>query len=206
MKLEKKIFENCRDRKVPKAKSLAEKLYLEQLKKADEQVVRFYPIFMRHHNLLKNATNLFSGISDRPSEAKVLNLKLVINSLSLNFEELAKWCEERARSWTRFVDSFELYKKSDERKKSLLERYGPSAIGNVLMSVFAEILSGGNFAFSAIVSLVSWFGMEGCKMILSFRWQTRMLRNTALIYRQFSARAKMFSKIYDIPLRKGFLR
>jgi len=206
MKLEKRLFENCRNRKVQKAKSLVEKLYLEQLKKADEQVVRFHAIFIRHHDLLKKATTLFGGISNRPSEAKILNMKSLMDSLALSFEALAKWNRERARSWTDFVDSYELYQTSEERKKGLLERYGPSAIWKSLMSVLAHVLSGGNFDFSAIVSLVSWFGMEGVKMILSFRWQNKMLRNSARVYHRFSARAKGFSKIYDIPLRKGFLR
>ncbi|MGA2309386.1 MAG: hypothetical protein ABSG57_07555 [Candidatus Bathyarchaeia archaeon] len=206
MKLEKKIFENCRDRKIPRAKNVAEELFFEQLKKADQQIVRFYPMFERYDKLLNNATNLFHGISDKPSEGKMKNLKSVMDSLAFNFDELAKWCEERAESWTDFMDSSELYKKSEERKKSLLQRYGPKAIWNVLLSAFADILSGGNHAFSVIFSIVSWFGIEGCKMIFSFRWQTKTLRDAAFIYKRFAARARKFSKIYDIPLRKGYLR
>ncbi|MCJ7635424.1 hypothetical protein MUP77_23920 [Candidatus Bathyarchaeota archaeon] len=206
MKLEKKIFKNCRNRKTPRAKNVAEKLFFERLKEADQQIVRFYPIFEKYHKLLKNATNLFHGISDRPSEGNMKNLKSVMDSLALSFDEQAKWCEERAESWTDFIDSFELYKKSEDRKKSLLKRYGPSAIWNVLLSAFADILSGGNFAFSVIFPLISWFGIEGCKMILSFRWQAKTLRDSAFVYKRFAARARMFSKIYDIPLRKGYLR
>jgi len=206
MKLEKKIFENCRTRKIPKAKSVAEEVFFERLKKADQQIVRFYPIFERYHKLLKNATNLFYGISDRPSEGNVMKMKSVMDSLASNFEEQAKWCEERAESWTDFMDSFELYKKAEERKKSLFDRYGPKAIWNLLLSAFADILSGGNHAFSVIFSIVSWFGIEGCKMIFSFRWQTKTLRGSAFTYKRFAARARMFSKIYDIPLRKGYLR
>jgi hypothetical protein len=206
MKLEKKVFEQCKDRKVPKAKEPAEKLYLEELRRADKQVVKFHPIFVKYHRSLRNATNLFKSISDRPSEANVMKLKPVIERIVLNFEELAKWSEERAKSWTNFVDSFELYRKSEEKKKSLLKRYGPAAIWKVLMSIFAHVLSGGNFAFSVTFSLVSWFGIEGFKMILSFRWQATTLKKTAHIYRQFSARAKTFLKLYDMPLRKGFLR
>jgi hypothetical protein len=206
IKVEKKFFENCRDRKVPKARSLAEKLYFQELKKADNQVVRFYPILIKYNNLLKNASNLFYGISDKPSEEKVQALKIVMGSLAQNFEELAKWCEERAKSWGDFVDSFELYKKSEERKKGLLKRYGPSAIWTILMSAVAEILTGGNLAFSAIVALISRFGTEGFNMILSFRWQIKMLKNTGRAYHQFSARAAKFSKLYDIPFKKSFLR
>jgi hypothetical protein len=206
MKLEKKIFEECRDRKVPRAKSLSEKVYFEQLKKADDQVVRFYPIFARYHGLLKSASILFGGISDRPSEARVQNLKIVTSSLAQNFEDMAKWCEERAKSWADFVDSSELYKRSEERKKGLLEKYGPSAIWTFLMSALAEILSGGNFAFSTIISLISVLGTQGFKMILSFRWQIKMLKNSARGYHQFSIRARKFSKLYGIPLKKGFLR
>jgi hypothetical protein len=206
MKLEKRVFENCRNRKAPRARSPAEKLYLEQLNKADEQVIRFHAVFMRYHNLLRNAANLFSGISDRPSETKVLSMELVTDSLGRSFEELAKWCEKRAKSWPNFMDSFEQFKKSKEAEKGLLQKYGPRAIGNLLMSVVAEILSGGNLAFSAIVSMISWFGIEGFKIITSFRWQTRMLKNSAHVYRRFSNRAKTFSKIYDIPLKKNFLR
>jgi hypothetical protein len=206
LKLEKKMYEKCRDRKVPRAKSLPEKLYFEQLKKADNQVVRFYPIFKRYHNLLKNARMLFSDISDRPSEAKAHKMRTVTGSLAENFEEMAKWCEERAKSWEDFVDSSELYKQSEERKKGILERYGPSAIWTLLMGVLAQILSGGNFAFSTIVSLISWLGTEGFRMIFSFRWQIRMLEKSADRYHQFSARARRFSKLYDMPFRNGFLR
>jgi len=206
MEFQKRIFEQCKNRKIPKAKEPVEKLYLEQLKKADKQVVEFYPTFMRHHKLLKNATNLFSTISDKPSETKVLRLKSVMENLALNFQELSKWCEERARSWPTFVDSFEIYKESQKKKKSFLERYGRAAIWKTVMSIFAHILSGGNFAFSMVLSLISWFGFEGFKMVLSFRWQTRTLRNEARVYRRFSARINSFLKLYDMPFKRGFLR
>lgn len=206
MKVERKIFEQCRDRKIPKSEKPAEKLYLDELKKADKQVVDFHPIFVRYHKLLKTATNLFSGISDNPSEARVMSLKPVMKNLAATFEELAKWCEERAKSWTDFVDNAEIYRKSQEKKKNLFERYGKKAIGTALMGVFAHIASGGNFAFSTVLSVVSMFGREGFKMILSFRWQAKTLKKSALMYRRFSSRVEDFLKLYDMPLKKGFIR
>jgi len=206
MKVERKIFEQCRDRKIPNSKKPAERLYLEQLKKADKQVVDFYRDFVRYHKLLKTATNLFSGISHNPSEANVMSLKPVMKNLAVKFEELAKWCEERARSWVDFVDSVEIYQKSEERRKGLFERYGKRAIGTALMSVFAHIASGGNFAFSIVLSVVSMFGREGLKMILSFRWQVKTLKNSARMYRRFGAKVEDFLKIYDMRLKKGFIR
>lgn len=205
-KLNEKIFEQCKNRKISNSKTLPEKVFFQELRKADEQVIKFYPIFVKYHSLLKNATNLLYQVSNKPSEANVTKLKSVISNLALRFGELANWCEERAKSWPVFVDSYEVYKKLEERKKSWFERYGPRLLWEVVLSVVAYIISAGNFAFSIIFKLISFFGVEGFKIILSFRWQTKMLNKAAGRYRMFSNRAKMFLDLFNLPSRKDFIR
>lgn len=206
LRSEQKIFEQCKNRKTPNSATLPEAVFFQELRKADEQVIKFHPLFVKYHSSLKNATNLFNQVSNKPSEANVTRLKSVIGNIALRFEELADWCEKRAQSWPDFVDSFEFYKESEERKKSLLKRYWPNVVWKVLLSLVAHIISAGNFAFSTIFSLISWLGVKGFKLILSFRWQTKMLKKAARRYRQYSNRAKRFLELYNLPLRKDFLR
>lgn len=206
MKLQKKILQQCKQRKFPKAKEPAEKLYLDQLRKADLQVIEYYPIFKRHHALLKRAKNFFIDISDKPSETKALKLKPVMRKLALNFGELSEWCNQRSQSWPEFVDTTELYKEYKNKQKSYLERYGPSTLWTVVMGIIGHLISKGNLAFSTAFSIAAKFGIGGLKQILSFKWQAGALKKQARVYLQFSERINDFLKIYDVPLRDGFLR
>lgn len=58
--------------------------YKEQLKKADNQIIEFFPIFSRYHALLKQAKSLFIDISEKPSEEKILRLRKVIQTDATN--------------------------------------------------------------------------------------------------------------------------
>jgi len=206
LKLQKKIFSQCKNRKMPKAKAPVEKLYFDQLRKADKQVIEFYPIFLRHHTLLKSAKELFSDVSEKPSEQKIIRTRNVVEKLGQNFGELSRWCENRAKSWPDFVDSAELNKEYEEKKKSFLARYGPRAVFDLMVSVIAEILSGGNIAVSAALPIIAEFGFYGFGTIMNFKWQASMLKKQARTYRKFSKRAANFLKVYDMPLRRDFLR
>lgn len=98
--------------------TLSEALFFQELRRADEQVIKFHPIFVKYHSSLKNATNLFNQVSNKPSEANVTTLKSVIGNVALRFEELADWCEKRAQSWPDFVDSYELHKSQKKEKRA----------------------------------------------------------------------------------------
>lgn len=98
VKLNQKILEQCKNRKMPKATTIAERTFFQELRKADEQVIKFHPIFLKYHSSMKNATTLFNQVSNHPSETNLMTLKSVISKLALHFEELADWCEKRAQS------------------------------------------------------------------------------------------------------------
>lgn len=206
MKLEEKIFDRCKNRKLKKPTNLPEKIFFKELEKADKQVVKFYPIFKKYHASLKNARNLFNQVSNKPSDVNVKSLKNVIKNLSLNFEKLADWCEDRGKSWPDFVDSYELYKKSEERKKGLLKKIGSKFLWNRLLSIIIKIASSGNVVFSEACSMAGMFGIEGVKIILSFRWQTKSLKKSAKRYRDFSQRAKNFLDLFERVQSNDFLR
>lgn len=206
MKIQKKIYEQCKNRTTLKAKEPAEKLYFEQLRKADKQVIEYYPILVHYHDLLKSAKSLFIDISNKPSEAKVLKLKPILGKLAIDFKELSKWCDDRAKSWPSFVDATELYKAYREKKKNLLERYGPLVLWEILLAGVTQVLTGGNIAYSTAFPIIAKFGFDGFKQIMSFRWQARALRKQAKIYSRFSKRTTNLLNLYDMPLKAGFLR
>jgi hypothetical protein len=209
MKLEEKIYDQCKNRKTKKPTNLAEKLFFEELENADRQVVSFHPIFKKYHASLRNARNLFNQVSNKPSDVNVQSLKNVIKNLSLNFEKLADWCDNRGDSWPDFVDSYELYKKSEEQKKGkkgLIKKIGLKILWNGLLSLIIMIASGGNVVFSEASSIVTMFGVEGVKIILSFRWQAKSLKKSAKRYRDFSQRAQTFLELYNHVLSDDFLR
>ncbi len=206
LKAQKRLAEKWKKRKIPKAKGPVEQLYLEQLKKADKQVLEYQPIIERNHSLVRNAENFFYGISENPSETKVLHMKQIMTRLSSNFQELAEWCSRRAKSWPDFVDSKELYDEYKNKKKSLTERFGLGAIRESLMTLIGYVVCGGNLAFSLIFAVIGKFGFDGLKILLSFRWQAYFLRRQARTYRILSERAENFLRIYEIPTKNGFIR
>lgn len=205
-KLHQKAYEQCKNRQIPKPTTFAEGLFFEKLREADQQVMNFHSVFLKLHSSMKNATNLFRQVSDKPSEVNIARLKSVTGRVASSFERLAVWCDERAKSWADFVDSHEFYKISEKRKESLLKRYGSSGLWKALLAIVAYLISAGNFAFSATFSLISSLGVEGFKALLSFRWQTKMLKRAAKRHGQISNRAQQFLRLYDLPSQKGFLR
>jgi len=200
------IFEQCKKRRRPHSTNVSERFFYQQLRKADEQVIRFYPIFLKYHRSMKNACNLFNQISERPSEKNVMALKSVTHNLALRYQDLAAWCEERAMTWPGFVDAVELHRMAEDRKKTFSEKYGPKMMWRCFLSILAYTLSGGNFAISLTFNLVTYLGTEGFKTILSFRWQAKMLKKGASRYRKFAKRAMGFLELYNRPLEKDFLR
>lgn len=192
LKLEEKIFDECKNRKTKKPTNLAEEMFFKELKKADRQIVEFYPLFKKYHASLKNARNLFNQVSDKPSDVNVRSLKTVTKKLVLNFEKLADWCEERGNTWPDFVDSYEMFKKSEELQKGKtgwLKKWGLKVLWNRLLSLIIKIASEGNVVLSEAGSIAIMFGKEGVKMILSFRWQSKSLKKSAKRYRDFSKNA-----------------
>ena len=62
-----------------------------------------------------------------------------------------------------------MYERQKEREKTFLGRYGPRAIREGAIGLAAYVLSGGQIPLSIILRVFAQMGIEGLKMILSFR-------------------------------------
>jgi len=202
-----KISKEIKKRKYPTPRNLAERVYFEQLKIADKQVATFTPIFVIFSKLLKNIWNTFIQVSNRPSEKNILKLRSQAIHLKKLCGRLSLWCEERARTWTDFLDARDLYKQRMEKEKSLFKRYGYKTLTKLIPALLTYFISGGQIPFSLILQISILIGTEGLKMLLSFRWQTRSLLKAAKYYENFKKRIDVFLSLYDMKkCRKNFFR
>ena len=205
LKMQEKIYNQCSNRKIPQSKEQAEQLFYSQLRLADKQVIDHYSLFKKHLALLKSAEELFREISDKPTEAKILKFKVIIKKLAASSQALSEWCENRAKTWVPFIESAEFYKSHLNSKKKL-SKYGPKAIWVILLTAIANFATGENLSYSIAFALISEFGVEGFKQIMSFKWQANSLHKQANSYRQFSEKLNKFLEIYAIAPQEGFLR
>jgi hypothetical protein len=205
-KMQEKIYKECYNRKLPDSKEQTEQMFYTLLRLADKQVIEHHSIFKKHLALLKNAEQLFKEISDKPTETKVLQFRVIIQKLANSSQDLSEWCEKRAKTWLPFVESAEFYKSHRDNKKGLVSKYGPKGIWVTLLAAMGFIATGDNLGYSIVFSLITEFGVEGFKQILSFKWQASSLKKQAKAYLTFSRKMIKFLTIYEMALEKNFLR
>lgn len=200
------IIKKCKNREKPKTNAAIEKFYLEQLKKADDQIIASQPLFQRHEKLLKEANIYFNAVSDKPSETSMSHLREVMKRATVNFGELSHWCNEQAKAWPAFIDSLKMYEKSQQNKKNVLRRLGLHLVPDLLLWAIAEIVTAGNTEYALVFAVISSCGLEGVNMVRDYGWQAKALKKQAQLYQKFSKRTNNFLKIYNKELNANFFR
>ena len=195
-----------KDRNYPSPKNLAERIYFDQLKMADRQAILSTSLFEAYSNLLENLRANFHEVSSHPSQRSVSRLRRTAVRLRDICERISLWCEQRAATWDDFLDACSLYMSRKKEEKSLLRRQGLKAIRETLIAGIIYVSARGQIPLTIVLRIVAQAGIEGMKMLLSLRWQTKSLMKSAKSYRRLIGRIEGFLALYEKEFDEGFFR
>ena len=194
----KRIAENLRRAGYPEPKTKIEASYVDELRRANQQVYQHMEILERHNKMLIGIVNSFNGIWDRYSTAQTKELYLQATRFKSVLEEMAVWCEDRAKSWNDFVDAFNGYREARADRMTPMKKYAPRAIFDGTIGVLFVIASGGSIAMGTGFTIASDFGFQYLRDIMMRpKWQANMLTRAAALYRATISRIDSFLELYS---------
>ena len=142
--------------------------------------------------------NSFNGISDKFSSGQTGELRFQAIRFKSNLEELAAWCEVRAKTWNDFVDAFIGYVEAHHDKISPARKYGPRVVFVGVLGALSTILSGGSVAIGTGFSVASDFGFQYLRdVVMRPKWQAKSLTKAAELYRMTISRIDTFLELYS---------
>lgn len=198
LKLVKRIAETLRKAGYPEPKTKTEAFYVEELRRANQQVCAHIDILERHNRLLTNIVKSFNDISDKSSSTRTRELHSQAIRFKSILEEMANWCEIRAKSWNDFVDAFAGFRAAQEDKMNPAVKYGPRAVFDGMLGVLAVILSGGSVALGTGFSVASDFGFQYLRdLVMRPKWQAKSLMKVAKLYRITISGIDSFLNLYS---------
>jgi hypothetical protein len=202
----KAIAENLKKTKYPEGKSEIDKLYIKKLREANQQVYNQISILEKQNKVAKTLISTFRGISDNPSDVNIAKLQSHALRFKSTLAEMADWCEQRATTWSDFVDIVSAYEQKEE-DKNLIKKHGISAILSGLLGSIWGIFSGNSpfLGFLYGVTVEFSLGLLG-DLIFKPKWQSKMLLRKAKSYRKDIGRVERFLELYYLQPNKEFFR
>jgi len=194
----KKLADKLRHQRYPDANTDIEKLYVTKLQQANRQVYDHVDILEKHVIFVKNLTEIFKRISDSPSNDNIKNLQSTAVRFESVLEDMSKWCEDRAKSWSDFIDAYSAYKITHENNNPI-KKNGLRAFFDGILGVLISILTGNSLLIGFFFSVGVDFGLSYISdLILKPKWQSQELTKMAQLHRADIMRVKQFLELYTL--------
>jgi hypothetical protein len=180
--------------------------YVDQIRKADDQMLQYLATLEKHNDLLRGLSAAFVSVSDSPSNLNMDDLFRRAQRFKTLLEELVTICEQRAKTWPDVELARAALRSLRESSESPLRKYGPRALLDGAVGVAFGVLSGGSLAVGFLFSVSSELGFGFLRnFVLSPKRQVRNLLAEAKSYQKAVERAGDFVSLYRlVPQQEAF--
>ena len=202
-----KITEISKKRRGIKLQEGLHEYYVDQIRKADEQMVQYLAAIERRNEFLHKLTSVFVSVSDNPSSINMDELLRKAQRFEALLEELRDICEQRAKSWPEIQVARTLLDSLRVENKSVARRYGPRALFDGVIGVLFGVLSGGSLAVGFLFSVSAELGFGFLRnFVLSPKRQANRLLAEARSYQKSVERVRDFISLYKLRPEQGTFR
>ncbi|MDG6904051.1 MAG: hypothetical protein JRN72_04540 [Nitrososphaerota archaeon] len=206
LKVLRKITEVSKRRQEIKLREALPEFYIEQIRKADEQMLLYLATLEKRNDSLRTLTSTLISVSDAPASVNMDDLLRKARRFEALLEELEGICEQRAKSWPDAELARTALSDFRQRKENLVKRYGPRALLDGIVGVVFGVLSGGSLAVGFLFSVSSELGIGFLRdFILGPKHQVERLLEEAKSYRRAVERVRDFVALYRLrPQQDAF--